>query len=247
MTRVFKRPPIRRSLPIALAACAAAASGAFAQESLQRFERQLEQIRRDTVLQANPAVPVDQRLLLDYGGYMSFGYLSADDNRNDNHVLRQYELTGYLRANLDGANELFVRGRAGYQDFNDRDSFDGRGDEIIDPDLDRAYYRFDYSKYNAAYHGKSAGDFNVVFQAGRDLVYWANGLTLSVPLDGAVVDLTWGRATLELIAGITPTRTVDFDLPRPSFDHNPRRGFYGSLLSAQFGQHRPFVFALVQR
>jgi len=231
----------------ALLTVGATAPSAVAQDSLQRFERQLEQIRRDTVLQVNPAVPVDQRLLLDYGGYLSFGYLSLDDNRNDNHILRQYELTGYVRANLDGANEVFVRARAGYQDFNDQDSFDGRGDEIIDPDLDRAYYRFDLSKYNAAYHGKSAGDFNFVFQAGRDLVYWANGLTLSVPLDGAVADVTWGKLTLELIAGVTPTRTADFDLTRPSFDHNTRRGFYGALLSAQFGQHRPFVYALMQR
>jgi hypothetical protein len=225
----------------------AVASAARGQDSLQRFERQLEQIRRDTTLQINPAVPVDQRLLLDYGGYLSFGYLSVDDNRNDNHILRQYELIGYARANLDGANEVFIRARAGYRDFNDKDSFDGRGDELIDPDLDRAYYRFDLSKYNAAYKGQSAGDFNFVFQAGRDLVYWANGLTLSVPLDGVIADLTFGKVTLQLIAGVTPTRTVDFDQTRPAFDYNTRRGFYGGMVSAQLGIHRPYAYALLQR
>jgi hypothetical protein len=247
MTRVFKSQS-SRSFLLVLPAILFVASAARGQDaSLQRFERQLEQIRRDTTLQINPAVPVDQRLLLDYGGYLSFGYLSVDDNRNDNHILRQYELIGYVRANLDGANEVFIRARAGYRDFNDKDSFDGRGDEIIDPDLDRAYYRFDLSKYNAAYHGQSAGDFNFVFQGGRDLVYWANGLTLSVPLDGVIADLTWGKLTLELIAGVTPTRTADFDLSRPSFDHNTRRGFYGGMISAQFGVHRPYAYALLQR
>jgi hypothetical protein len=223
------------------------ASTAFAQESLSRFERQLEQIRRDTTLRANPDVPPEQRALLDYGGYFSFGYLSIDDSRNDNHILRQYDLIGYLRANLDGASEVFIRGRAGYQDFNDRDSFNGLGDEIVDPDVDRAYYRFDLSRYNAAYKGQSAGDFNFVFQGGRDLVYWGNGLTLSVPLDGIITDLTFGNVTLEFIAGVTPVRTVDFDLSRPSFDHNTRRGFYGALLSAKLGIHRPYVYALLQR
>jgi Alginate export len=220
---------------------------AQAPTSLQRFERQLEQIRRETTLQVDRSVPVDQRLLLDYGGFLQFGYLSLDDSRNDNHVLRQYELTGYVRANLDGAQEVFLRGVMGYRDFNDRDSFDGRGDEPIDPDLDRGYYRFDLRRYNAAYRGKADEDFNLVFQGGRDLVYWANGLVMSVPIDGIITDLSWGKFTLEVIAGVTPTRTVDFDFTRPSFDHNTRRGFYGAILSAQLGVHRPYVYALAQR
>src|SRR5258706_10198950 len=247
MTRVKQRPIRPLRLVVLFCLIAAPAAVTRAQESLQRFERQLEQIRRDTVLQINPAVPIDQRALLDYGGYLSFGYLSVDDNRNDNHILRQYELIGYVRANLDGANEVFVRGRAGYRDFNDRDSFDGRGDEVIDADLDRAYYRFDLARYNAAYRGQSAGDFNFVFQGGRDLVYWANGLTLSVPLDGVITDLTWGRVSLELIAGVTPTRTVDFDLSRAACDYNTRRGFYGGMLSMQMGTHPPYAYALLQR
>jgi hypothetical protein len=220
---------------------------AQSQSSLERFERTLEQIRRDTTLKVDTSVPVDQRLLLDYGGYLQFGYLTLDDSRNDNHVLRQYQLTGYVRANLDGAQEVFLRGSVGYRDFNDRDSFDGRGDEIIDPDLDRGYYRFDLRRYNAAYKGRAADDFNLVFQAGRDLVFWGNGLTLSTPLDGIVTDLTWGNLTLEIVAGVTPTRTVDFDFSRPSFDHNTRRGFYGAILSAQLGVHRPYVYGIVQR
>src|SRR6476620_9272827 len=114
MTRVFKSKSNRSFLLVLPAVCLIALVARAQDASLQRFERQLEQIRRDTVLQINPAVPVDQRLLLDYGGYLSFGYLSVDDNRNDNHILRQYELIGYVRANLDGANELFIRARAGY-------------------------------------------------------------------------------------------------------------------------------------
>jgi hypothetical protein len=231
-------------LPAVLSSAARAQSQ---QDALSRFERQLEQIRRETTLGVDTAVPVARRLLFDYGAFVQFGYLSLDDNRNDNHVLRQYDVVGYVRANLDGANEVFLRGRAGYRDFNDQDSFDGRGDEVIDPDLDRGYYRFDLRRYNAAYKGRPADGFNLVFEAGRDLVYWGNGLTFSVPIDGVITDLTFGNLTLEVVAGVTPTRTVDFDFSRPSFDHNTRRGFYGAILSAQFGVHRPYVYGLVQR
>src|SRR5437667_6623828 len=113
-----------------------------AQQELERFERQLEQIQRDTLVRANESMSIDQRVFFDYGAYVSFGYVSLDDNANENHVLRQVEFFPYLRANFDGAHEIFLRGIIGYRDFNDGDSFDGRGDEPIDGDLDRGYYRF---------------------------------------------------------------------------------------------------------
>src|SRR5687767_1516563 len=144
--------------------------GALAQPSLERFDRQLEQIRRDTEARAPSDVPPGQRALIDYGGVLSFNYFSIDDAALDNHVLRQYELIGYLRVNLDAAQEIYLRGRTGYQDFNRGDSFDGRGDERIDPDLDRGFYRFDSQGYQRS-RGREASDFGVSFEAGRDLVY----------------------------------------------------------------------------
>src|SRR4051812_13078926 len=107
---------------------------------LQRAARiqELQRLEVDTRMRANPDVPVGERALIDYGGYFTFNYLSLDDSQHDNHVLRQYDLVGYARVQFDGANEFFLRARTGYRDFNDQDSFDGRGDEQIDPDLDRA-------------------------------------------------------------------------------------------------------------
>jgi hypothetical protein len=231
----------------ALPLCAASVVSAQAQD-LERFQRQIEQIRRDQVLEINPDVPVGQRTYFDYGAYATVGYLSLDDNNNDNHVLRQYELFPYFRLNVDGAHELFVRGIVGWRDFNDGDSFDGRGDERIDPDLDAGYYRFDLARSKAAYQGESS-EFNLVFKGGRDLVYWGNGLTMSTDLDGVMVDLSWNSdIELSFIAGVTPTRTVDFDASRPNFDHKTKRGFYGAMLSKQAGpQHRPYIYGLIQQ
>jgi hypothetical protein len=149
---------------------------------------------------------------------------------------------------VDGAHELFVRGIIGWRDFNDGDSFDGRGDERIDPDLDAGYYRFDLARSKAAYQGE-ASEFNLIFKGGRDLVYWGNGLTMSTDLDGVMVDLSWNSdIELSFIAGVTPTRTVDFDASRPNFDHKTKRGFYGAMLSKQAGpQHRPYIYGLIQQ
>src|SRR5438105_3196172 len=94
------------------------APGGRGAEQLQRDARlrELDQIELDTRLRANEAIPPGQRALIDYGAYLQFNYLSIDDQVKDNHVLRQYDLIGYVRLNIDGAQELFVRGRTGYRD-----------------------------------------------------------------------------------------------------------------------------------
>jgi hypothetical protein len=226
---------------------AALASRAFAQSERERFERQMELIRNQTLLTApTTTISADQRLYIDWGAYAIFDYLSVDDSRNENHILRQHSLVGFARANLDGVHDVLLRGRLIYQDFNDGDSFDGRGDEFIDPDFDRAYYQFDLAKARAAYDGKQTS-VNLIFQGGRNFAYWANGLVLGTTLDGVSFTLTAGPFTANLIAGVTPVRTVDFDTSRPAFDYNTRRGFYGGLVSMSAGQHRPFAYFLMQR
>jgi hypothetical protein len=239
-----------------LGAAALAPCDAFAQpgpggpnaEQLQRLNRlaDLERLNLDTRLRANPDIPPGQRLLLDYGGYLTLSYLDLDDSVGDNHILRETEAVGYIRANFDGAHEVFLRGRWGWRDFNEGDSFDGRGDEPIDGDLDRGYYRFDLNRYRAAYGGAPA-NVNLVLQGGRDFVYWGNGLVLAQVLDGGIITFGSEKLTLQIIAGVTPTRTVDIDSSRPEFDHNTRRGFYGALVTASLGEHQPYAYFLAQQ
>ena len=119
-------------------------------------------------------------------------YLDLDDSVGDNHILRETEAVGYLRANFDGVHEVFLRGRWGWRDFNEGDSFDGRGDEPIDGDLDRGYYRFDLNRYRAAYGGAPT-PINLVLQSGRDFVYWGNGLVLAPASCRLLADLMLGR------------------------------------------------------
>ncbi|QOV87346.1 hypothetical protein [Humisphaera borealis] len=239
---------------LALPASAQPVPGGPGAESLQRQARidELQKFELDNRYRANEGVPAGQRVLFDYGVFLQFSYLSLDDALGANHGLRQYDVVPYVRFNIDGAQELFLRGRFGYRDFNYGDSFDGRGDEPIDGDLDRGYYSFDTRRYNAAYNKKVLGadpssDFNFVFKGGRDLTYWANGLVLGTTLDGITVTLEKGALGVDVIAGITPIRTVDFDSSRPGFDYNTRRGFYGAIAKLNAGDHQPFLYGLIQR
>jgi hypothetical protein len=228
-------------------------AGGASRQDIQRQERfnELQQIEIDSRLRANEEIPFNERALIDFGGYISAQYISLDDKDHNNHGFWQPELDLYFRYNLDAANEFFVRGQVSYQDFNPGDSFEGRGDEWINPDVVRGYYHFDLARYEAAYHGKTL-PYNVVFQAGRDLAYWANGLVLGSVLDGGFVDVSWKNLAVQFIAGVTPVRTVDFDPSRPSFDHNTRRGFYGAMASynidtENLGNHKPFLYFVTQR
>lgn len=208
--------------------------------------QQLQQFELDTRLVADTAIPPTQRALIDYGGYFSPQYFSIDDYSHNNHGLRDYQLVGYLRANFDGANEVFLRASTQYDDYNPGDSFDGFGSRLINPDFDRAFYKFDLQRYEAAYNGKQInGDF--LFEGGRDLVYWGNGLVLGQTIDGVMPFVSAGPVSITAVAGVTPTRTVDIQPDRPEFSYDTRRGFYGALLSVAVGNQHPYIYGLIQR
>jgi len=238
-TSVTRR--LRTFVPCLLALLAAPA---LAQTATERFERQLEQIQRDTRLRAYPDVAAGQRALFDYGAFVTLNYLSIDDAEKNNHALRQLDLVGYGHLSLDGAHEVLVRARASYRDFSPGDSFDGEGDRWIGR-LEQAFYRFDLRSHLASRGRAIADDLSV--QVGRQFVYWANGLTLAQYFDGVVIDARHGDLSLQLIAGVTPTFTVDFDSSRPEFDSHTLRGLYGGILSLQLGAHRPYAYVLAQR
>ena len=216
------------------------------QAAVERFERQLEQIQRENRVIADTAVPVDQRMLVEYGGYVTGSIAAIDDPDQETHILRQYDLVGYGRVNVDGAHELFARVRTTYRDFNSGDAFDSHGDDWVEPTLDRVHYRFDYQRYMESTQGVTPAA-NVVVQVGRQLINWGNGLTLSEEIDGADITFTHGVLNLEFLAGCTRNSIADFDSSRPGFIGDTQRFFYGGLLSAQLGSHQPYAYTLIQR
>lgn len=231
---------------VALAGVPASAQNVGA-EGVERFERSVEQIRRDTASQAMKDVPAGQRALFDYGGYLTLSYLSFDDSRQDNHAYRGYDLVGYGRLNFDNAHELYLRGRLTYRDFNPGDAFENQADHL-EGHIEEAYYRFDLAGFNAAYRNKPAGSGNLAAQVGRQFETWAEGLVLSQYVDGGRVSVTRGPIALDLLACVTAQDlTVDFDASRPGFQDQTRRAFYGAMLNGQFGAHHPFIYAMVQR
>ncbi len=237
--------PVRLSLllcPVLLALSATA----FAQVNLERFERQLEQIQRDTRVRINEGVPAQQRLLIDYGGSIAQQFITIDDLLQDNHVLNQTILTLYARVDLDGVHQFFIRGSTKFKDWYDEGAFDGDDSEWVGPDLERAVYRFDLQRALGAYEGQVV-PYNMVINAGRQLVHWANGLTLSSEIDGGLITFSYAPVHLDLLVGRTRQDSFDFDSSRPDSNDDTRRHFYGGMLRWQATErHQPYIYGLYQ-
>lgn len=243
------RPAFALTAAIVAGLAGAGAPNALAQDQVQRLDRLQRQMReRDLEQRATLKLGqgIAERSIIDAGVIARLGLFVIDDERSESHTLRQYEANVFVRADFDGAHRFFGRLRFQYDDWNSQDSFDGDGDDFNDPVIDRAFYEFDYRGLLRA-KGQDSPDFNLNLRAGRQYVAWNSGLTLSAPLDGAVVKAQFGDVTVTGLGGRTSTRdVVDFDGSRPNFDDRTARWFFGGQIDWDLGDHVPFVYLLAQ-
>ncbi|HAI13716.1 MAG TPA: hypothetical protein DCM28_18565 [Phycisphaerales bacterium] len=216
--------------------------------ALERFERQLDQIRRQTRQQANTDVPVDQRLLIDYGASLTLSYAAIDDSNFDTRQFNQYQLQTFARLNLDGAHNFFVRASSTYRDFHPgSDSFDAHGDDWEEFKLDRAVYRFDLGRFIAS-RGDQPPTTNLIVEGGRQYIHWFTGLVFSNELDAVQVTVDHDKLSLIGLAGTSTRRTIDIDSARPNYDTDTHRNYFAGALTYQLDEHhKPFIYGLVQR
>lgn len=234
----------RRGLAILVGGlCAASATTLFAQDNLERFQRELDQIQRDTRIVADESVPMDQRALIDYGAYVDALFV-AFPKYDEDRILQQYEAVAFGRVNLDGAQEFFIRGRYDNRVFSDDSRISGEPDE--ENQVDRLYYHFDLKRWLATTNGSQIGG-NVSATVGRQLVNWGNGLTLSQQIDGAVIDTSVGNANAEFLGGRSYYEQADIDPYRPDYIDNEDRMFFGTMVDYQFPKHRPYLYFLHQQ
>jgi hypothetical protein len=219
-----------------------------AQANLERFARSLRQIEMQDSLIADPNIPFNQRMLLQFGGLTTFAFLAIDDSGQETHLLRQFTFLGSMHINFDGAHDFSILVRHSQRNFNSGDNFNlTEGDhDTIELVLDRAVYRFDLARYMGAYEGKRI-EGNLVIQAGRQLVHWANGVALSQEIDGGLITVSRGDYVLDLLAGISRDSANDFDSSRPNYDNETHRNFFGGKLTFQGQKHKPFIYGFLQQ
>ncbi|MBI3832712.1 MAG: alginate export family protein [Planctomycetes bacterium] len=231
------------------AALAVCASGnlSFAQETKgpDSFINQQRAAQEQTRREFDSQMAAAGRAAFDWGGWYSLNVFMFDDGINSSRTLRRNDLRLWGRLTLDhGAQEFYARGRLSFVDFNHGNSYDGNEDDIEGPNLERGYYRFDLAKALQAWQGRQI-DSDLVFTAGRDLVYFGTGFAFAAPLDHVSLVGTYNKFELTTLAGKTVGSMQDFDLS--STAARTHRDFYGMQLKYRgFEHHEPFAYALWQ-
>lgn len=227
---------------LSLAAIASAQS-----DQVRQLRQQLEQADQQYHLKRSPKLDLTERALIQYGGWVRFGFLASDDVSQQTRILRQTEATAFGRISLEEGHEFFGRLNWDYYDFNSGDSFNGRGDRSVDPLADRWWYRFNLREATEATAGRRT-DWNFTFKGGRQYVQWADGFVLSDELYALRATAEFGDFELEGLGALTPSSSfVDFDASRPDFDRDTDRAFYGGKLAyTGLDNHRPYAYVLHQ-
>jgi len=182
----------------------------------------------------------------DFGGWYNFNIFLFDDGVESSRTLRRRDWRIWGRASLEGgAHEFYARGLLSEIDFNGGDAYDGDENDIEGMNLERGVYRFDFARYLRFRDGRVI-DGNVVLHAGRDLVEFGEGLTLSTTLDHVSLAATWNDFEVTALAGKTVGSQQDFDLSRSA--KRLRRSFVGGQVRfLGWQRHRPFAYVLWQR
>ena len=208
------------------------------------LERQLEQVRRDTRLQALKDAPVSQRALFD-SALATVSYLSLDD------AVKRQPRPPAIRdrpvrpVELRRRSRLLRPRRFVWQDWHSGDSFNGH-DDTGGGELEEAYYRFDLGRYFAVYEGKPWDD-QLTATTGRQFAEWATGLVLSQYVDGVNIDGEFGNFGFRLLGCVDRSRYGRLrHLPSTLRARNPP-GLFRRHGERAVRQHRPYAYGIVQR
>jgi len=145
---------------------------------------------------------------LDGGGWFSFALFHYDDDAaGQERTLRQYELRLWGTYTEAGVHTFYVRGLVGWDDWNSGDNPEIRkdDDDFTEPEVERAWYRFDY---NRLVRNRTGQDPAVGFtlKVGRDYYDIGSALVLALPLDAVTFTVNlWNWKLTGLLGRPTPT------------------------------------------
>ncbi len=181
---------------------------------------------------------------VDAGGWLNFAYFNFDDAAAQrNRTLRQYEIRGWAAASLQGVHKAYIRGLAGWDDWNHGDNLGtGRGDDQDDQRLERAWYQFDLGQMVKNESGQSP-PFRLRAKVGREYETIGTGLVLAMPMDVVEVQGAIGNLEAKGILGKSIWHTNNIDRSAAVADHQ-KRCFWGGELAYLLDHHRPFVYFL---
>ncbi len=178
------------------------------------------------------------------GGWFNFAlfdYTDPEDRRR--RTQRLFTLRGWASLNVQGVHQAYFRGLLGWEDWNSGDNPKLRGDEDIDPVVERAWYQLDLAQLHRNRTGREP-PVALKIKVGRAYTQIGTALTLSVPMDMIQFDVSTGAWDVMALLGRTVSRTPNID-PSEPVATRLRRSIWGVEVAYNgLARHRPFVYFL---
>jgi hypothetical protein len=211
----------------------------------QSYINQQRQVEEEVRQQLDRNLPISQKVLLDWGGWLG-SYVFMFDDSIKNRTLRRQDVRLWGSLNADqGIHQAYVRLRLSYDDFNHGDSYTGNDDDLEGPNLDRGWYQLDLAKLLRK-HGDIDLPFDLTIKGGRDYVMFGTGYALSMPLDAVQMTTGLGDIKIDTLLGKTISSYDNLDTSRPDPGRSDRC-FYGvQARYTGFQKHEPFLYYFAQ-
>jgi len=192
------------------------------------------------------AMPAEQKLLVEWGGFYIPSYVHFTDQNNNNGDLTVQDLRLWTQVRFDEVHRVFARMRLNYIDFGRGDGQGLRGHDLVGPNLEIGYYELNVSQAAAKYGGQK-WPFTLYIRGGRQYIELGRGIALGKVLDAGQFDLGTKDWSFMGFAGHSPRGEDDIERFGPRYD-NTRRAFYGGQFTYQaIDGHQPYAFFVIQK
>ena len=231
-------------LLLAARALAAAPPGAPPQPS-DMFQRSLF-YEKDVRERLEAAVPTEQKLLVEWGGFYIPSYVHFTTQNDANGDLTVQDLRLWTQVRFDEVHRVFARMRFNYIDFAPGDAQGLRQHDVEGPNLEVGYYELDVGKAVAKYAGQN-WPLNLYIRGGRQYIEVGRGIALGKILDAGQFEVETKDWAFMGFAGHSPRGQDDIERFGPRFD-TTRRAFYGGQLTYRgIDGHAPYAFFVIQK
>jgi hypothetical protein len=224
-----------------VAALPAAAQGPAANSFFQRQSFLDEATRK----KLDADVPVEQKVLLEYGGYFIPQWQQYDDVRRQSNY-RQLDLRLWGQLVFDDVHRVYARLQMTHTNFAPGDSPFSWNQDLEGPNLDQGFYELRLSRALQKYWGVDPQGTDIRLTLGRQFVEFGNGLALSQTLDGGTIDIETGRWKLRGLLANTNRHSLNIDHSTVVDGHQDRLfvGFQVDYLG--LSGHQPFFYFFSQ-
>lgn len=205
------------------------------------FFRRQSFLDENTRKKLDADIPVEQKVLLEYGGYFIPQWQQYDDIRKQSNF-RQFDLRLWGQVVVDDVHRIYARLQMTHTNFAPHDSPFSWNQDLEGPNLDQGFYELQLSRALQKYYGWDPAGTEVRVTLGRQFVEFGTGMALSRTLDGGLLEIETGQWKVRGLLANTNRSGNNIDRSVPVEGHQDRlfSGFQIDYLG--LSGHQPFFY-----